>query len=1173
MKNSTRKVSMLLAVLMILGLFTAFPAMTAFAATNFVSGVTPTVTLTDGTAATNSNASALSVLTDGVSPTVAAMSELNASYASAPQYNGTGKSYYFIFDLGSTQSNIQSVVVTTYVSSNRAFDTVAFNLEVSNDGSTYTAASKGVITSAVSADSAFLTTYTLPLTAAASGRYLRITLGTTNYVLQPTEIQVLDSGLQQGEVSVSTDAPTLVDGNYAYGASYTVARDDGFDMATDDAYRNAQQADKGFTKLTDGYVGTGANGGTAYYTTSYVGTSKTYTLTLNMTASKSDVGYVQFVNGVFIDGNAQFQDPIMNSIKYSEDGISYSNATFTSEVTTVDGGAHTITYTFSAVTAKYIELNFTSNTYVVGMDEIVVGAGYTNPDPDPRPTVDATVITSSAATNYAATGYYSYVSGNSLPSTSYDDNTWSRVGMAFGKFGTGDLNNGAYATGTYADAAWVGWVYSADYDTSKTVVMEFDLAKVVGDLDKIVVNSLTYGGAEDIATQQIISQITVAFGDYNGTYGSEISATGVVTDTAIMGTNDAGEAIEVGTAHKAEFGVAGPSTGARFVKITLPKTVYRLFIDEIEILGGTGFAPTPTPSEDPATSETPADSSAPADSSVAGGEDSDHPEIGWENGCDNSHVIDRYADLVLSAEYGTYASITDAIGTELATDFTGFKVSVNVRNIVLPYKDVQVTLEDGSTAWENQQATGVIGTNFRLFFDTTKLTPLFPDAAGLGGDTTAGTFPAPVVKFPTYTYTSRGVTYTDPSISSLCKPYSMADGSLVDPSNANQIFTKSYGYIDCNYIVDATTYEGVKAQPFYGKTEDDEFIYEYYFAVAEGNEGETFTFNIPCRASYTTVNDYVPRVFTVFKSTFHDAMAHSTGPVTATVPSAAPTTYTVTFKGIDGEVIDTQTVEEGAAATAPEAPAVEGKKFTGWDVDFSAITGDLEVNAIYEDVKLTVTFVAGEGGAITGTASVEVVYGTDLSTVTFPAYAANEGYEFDAWSQTSGAITADTTVTASFKAVVVEEADFFVFADGADTSIFVLDEAAGTLTIRAGGLTGHTVAAISALFVDADLSFVNQRGSATTSGTVGTTWTITSTINGQTSTISVVLYGDVNGDGKVASNDYSKIKTAVSKGTQDTLLAGLYFTAANVVAVSRGVVDANDYGKIKTFVTGGVTKL
>lgn len=73
-----------------------------------------------------------------------------------------------------------------------------------------------------------------------------------------------------------------------------------------------------------------------------------------------------------------------------------------------------------------------------------------------------------------------------------------------------------------------------------------------------------------------------------------------------------------------------------------------------------------------------------------------------------------------------------------------------------------------------------------------------------------------------------------------------------------------------------------------------------------------------------------------------------------TVKEAAPevTTYSVVFKDADGTVLDTQTVEEGQAAVAPELPeAAADTYFAGWSADFSNITADTEVTAQYIVLK------------------------------------------------------------------------------------------------------------------------------------------------------------------------------------------------------------------------------
>lgn len=69
--------------------------------------------------------------------------------------------------------------------------------------------------------------------------------------------------------------------------------------------------------------------------------------------------------------------------------------------------------------------------------------------------------------------------------------------------------------------------------------------------------------------------------------------------------------------------------------------------------------------------------------------------------------------------------------------------------------------------------------------------------------------------------------------------------------------------------------------------------------------------------------------------------------------------YTVTF--MDGKtVLKTEKVQHGSAATAPEVPEQDGKTFKEWDKGFSKVTSDLTINAVYDVDTFTVTFKDGE---------------------------------------------------------------------------------------------------------------------------------------------------------------------------------------------------------------------
>lgn len=121
-------------------------------------------------------------------------------------------------------------------------------------------------------------------------------------------------------------------------------------------------------------------------------------------------------------------------------------------------------------------------------------------------------------------------------------------------------------------------------------------------------------------------------------------------------------------------------------------------------------------------------------------------------------------------------------------------------------------------------------------------------------------------------------------------------------------------------------------------------------------------------------------------------------------------TFTVTFK--DGEkVLSTQTVEYEAAATAPNLDSLtppEGMHFAKWDKDFSKVTEDIEVSAVYELNVYTVTFKNGE----TTLKTEKVKHG---DTATAPNVYDTTTAKFVGWDNSFDNVTSDIIVNAQFE--------------------------------------------------------------------------------------------------------------------------------------------------------------
>lgn len=120
-------------------------------------------------------------------------------------------------------------------------------------------------------------------------------------------------------------------------------------------------------------------------------------------------------------------------------------------------------------------------------------------------------------------------------------------------------------------------------------------------------------------------------------------------------------------------------------------------------------------------------------------------------------------------------------------------------------------------------------------------------------------------------------------------------------------------------------------------------------------------------------------------------------------------TFSVTF--IDGEdIIEVQEINLGEEATAPTPPEKPGFIFVGWDVDFSEVTKDLIVKAIYEALKetYTVTFMDGED-------IIEIQEVNSGEAATAPTPLEKAGFVFIGWDVDFSEVTQDLIVTAIYE--------------------------------------------------------------------------------------------------------------------------------------------------------------
>ena len=118
--------------------------------------------------------------------------------------------------------------------------------------------------------------------------------------------------------------------------------------------------------------------------------------------------------------------------------------------------------------------------------------------------------------------------------------------------------------------------------------------------------------------------------------------------------------------------------------------------------------------------------------------------------------------------------------------------------------------------------------------------------------------------------------------------------------------------------------------------------------------------------------------------------------------------FTVTFVDWDGGLLSEQTVAFGGWATAPADPFREGYTFTGWDTDFSDVSSDLVVAALYAMSIVLVDGVSLDKTDIT----LEIETSEMLTATVSPSDATNKNVIWSSEDESVATVDAYGNVTA-----------------------------------------------------------------------------------------------------------------------------------------------------------------
>lgn len=312
-------------------------------------------------------------------------------------------------------------------------------------------------------------------------------------------------------------------------------------------------------------------------------------------------------------------------------------------------------------------------------------------------------------------------------------------------------------------------------------------------------------------------------------------------------------------------------------------------------------------------------------------------------------------------------------------------------------------------------------------------------------------------------------------------------------------------------------------------------------ALVTAVEGYTFD------GAYTTVNVVTDEeTGEITDITYSNVWNFETSTVTADTTLYLKydiNSYNVEFVDYDGMIISNRSVDYGESAILPEAPEREGYVFTGWDTeDYVVVTEDLTVNAVYvpENEYVTInlnrssyTMMSGNSYSLTATTG---------GNVENPEIVWASSDENVAVVDSNGVVTATGKGSAEIYAIIMDN------GETATCKINVVGNPSDELTLMSNsyltaddcgyirGFTvatdedtqihhAETVAEIKAQFLNNDLVFTSIDGIVLSDEDYVGTGTVIKLMNGdeELDSITVVVSGDMDGDGYVSNRDASRI--------------------------------------------------